>query len=190
MAFFGLTSLGVQNEFYIKSKACKNLQIFEDVDFKYAWQRVNGDEEQCRLSKLNEVFQVLFRGPVPPSDKAVIDEAFDIPANCLDYPDIIFFSHYLKIMTDLRERSIKEERDLEKTVKPGCEFSSSLQYQDEMIRHHRMGKELQDKQIGTLTNMQEYGWEVPKKLRPPEAGRGGTDITKFAAELVKNGIYY
>lgn len=35
----------------------------------------------------------------------------------------------------------------------------------------------------------QYGWSK-QDLKAPTAGRGGSDITKFAAELIKNGIYY
>ena len=40
-----------------------------------------------------------------------------------------------------------------------------------------------------LWNYIKLGWEK-QDLTPPVAGRAGSDITKFAAELVKNGIYY
>ena len=45
------------------------------------------------------------------------------------------------------------------------------------------------KQQHPLTENQQIGWE-PQSPRPPVAGREGSEITKFAAELVKNGIYY
>ena len=35
----------------------------------------------------------------------------------------------------------------------------------------------------------EVGWEKQDLCRPI-AGREGSEITKFAAELVKNGVYY
>jgi len=37
----------------------------------------------------------------------------------------------------------------------------------------------------------QYGWQTAQ-LKPvaPKHGRGQSDITKFAAELVKNGVYY
>lgn len=35
----------------------------------------------------------------------------------------------------------------------------------------------------------QYGWNA-QQLQKPVAGREGSDITKFAAELVKNGIFY
>jgi hypothetical protein len=35
----------------------------------------------------------------------------------------------------------------------------------------------------------QYGWSE-QTLNKPVAGRNGSEITKFAAELVKNGIYY
>jgi hypothetical protein len=39
--------------------------------------------------------------------------------------------------------------------------------------------------------MSQYGWEQKdNELKGPTAGRSGSDITKFAAELIKNGIYY
>ena len=37
--------------------------------------------------------------------------------------------------------------------------------------------------------MQEYGWE-PQRLTKPVAGRAASEETKYAAELVRSGIFY
>lgn len=49
-------------------------------------------------------------------------------------------------------------------------------------------KGLQTKQIAPLTAVQEYGWQK-QKLERPKFYREGSDLTKFAAELIKNGVY-
>jgi hypothetical protein len=41
-----------------------------------------------------------------------------------------------------------------------------------------------------LTASQEIGWQQPDSLELPRHGRGQSEITKFASELIKNGIYY
>ena len=43
--------------------------------------------------------------------------------------------------------------------------------------------------IAPLTGMQEYGW-APQRLSKPQAGRAASEETKYAAELVKSGIFY
>ena len=40
------------------------------------------------------------------------------------------------------------------------------------------------------TATQEFGWNQPKEYSRPEFYRHGSDLTKFAAELIKNGVYW
>ena len=60
---------------------------------------------------------------------------------------------------------------------------------ESLRRHQRMKQNLQSKQTAPLTSSQEYGW-AEQRLEPPKAGRSGSEITSYAAELVKNGIYF
>jgi hypothetical protein len=70
MAFFGLTALGPQNAFSESAKSTRNLHIFDEDDFKSAWNKVNGfDATYGRVGKLDDVIRELFKGPVPPNDK-------------------------------------------------------------------------------------------------------------------------
>jgi hypothetical protein len=72
MAFFGLTALGPQNVFAETSKNARHLHIFDEEDFKAAWNKINGvDATYGRISSLDEIMCQLFRGPVPPNDKCV-----------------------------------------------------------------------------------------------------------------------
>ena len=75
---------------------------------------------------------------------------------------------------------------------PTCEYFSSKEIQDDMLRNRRYKNDPRDKQIRTLTNSQEYGWhDAQEQLKTStRAARTQSDITKFAAELIKNGVYY
>jgi len=188
MAFFGLTALGPQNTFATLSTTFRYIQIFDEADFSAAWTHVNGSgAPNCHTSKLPDIFSVLFHGPIPLHDREPIQRAFEVLL--LDTPDVIDFELFLKVMKRLRVEAEQESKQLEIALKPTCEYNSTSEMALAMKKNAAMKKELQQKITAPLTTTHEYGWSK-QDLRRPVAGRSGSEITKFQAELIKNGIYY
>lgn len=184
MAFFGLTSLGPQNTFAATSTRFRQIIIFSDQDFTRAWNRVNGkDQMHCDTSKLKDIIKVLYCGPTPESDALVIDRVFE------EAFDTISYDEYMAKLIKLREDCTAEEKELSKSVSQNCEYISSSEFHLSLRKNAAMSRELQTKQVVPLTASQEYGWQK-QELKRPHAGKPGSDITKYAAELIKNGIYY
>lgn len=106
-------------------------------------------------------------------------------------PTVISFLMYMNIMIKLRYEASEQEKiaEVRQGASRSCEFSSGNQYRESFTRHKRMKNDMNVKQLTPLTSSQEVGWEK-QDLRRPVAGREGSEITKFAAELVKNGVYY
>ncbi len=187
MAFFGLTALGPQNSFSAASILYRNLPIFDEEDFRDAWNKVNTkDAPHCRKDKIPDIMRALFHGPVPSTDVDIIFAAFE---RSFETPETVSLTSYLKIMMELRDEAEISQKELEGKVKPTCEYVSSSELQLALKKNAAMKRNTQTKQILPMTAAQEVGWN-PQQLQTPEAGREGSDITKFAAELVKNGIYY
>jgi hypothetical protein len=192
MSFFGLTALGPQNSFAAAAKTSRNIQIFDERDFKAGWEKVVGHgKSTCSITMIVPILEAVFRGPVPPSDRPFVDAAIDKVQMQLEVPNVITFEAFMEMAIGLRNDA--EMQDESDKNRPGpsvaCEFTSSQQFHDSYLQHRRMKVNAQGKQTVPLTSTQELGWD-PQDLRPPVAGRSGSDITKFAAELVKNGVYY
>lgn len=187
MAFFGLTALGPQNEFSSKSTIYRYIQIFDADDFTDAWLKVNGEDKlHCFTSTIPKIMNVLFHGPIPESDRRAIEDAFD---QDFETPNTISYDVYMKIMHKLRDDAVDAMNSLEGKPKPVCEFNSSAAFNESIKKNSAMKMDLKAKQTSTLTATQEYGWNE-QELKPPVASRPSSDITKFASELIKNGIYY
>eukprot|EP00341_Mesodinium_pulex_P010132 CAMPEP_0116913094 /NCGR_PEP_ID=MMETSP0467-20121206/16496_1 /TAXON_ID=283647 /ORGANISM="Mesodinium pulex, Strain SPMC105" /LENGTH=183 /DNA_ID=CAMNT_0004589237 /DNA_START=25 /DNA_END=576 /DNA_ORIENTATION=- len=183
MAFFGLTALGYQNTFAVSARTASNLHVFDEKDFRTAWRRVKGESDTCRSEDLQTIFRTLFHGPVPQYDAELLSESFD------GGRDEIGFDDYMSTLQYLKELAESKEAENEGKVSDSCDFTTSSEFGESLKRNKRPGRDLQQKQQVPLTSTQEIGWEK-QDLRPPVAGREGSHITKFAAELVKNGIYY
>mmetsp|Transcript_21315 Transcript_21315/g.42882 ORF Transcript_21315/g.42882 Transcript_21315/m.42882 type:complete len:189 (+) Transcript_21315:80-646(+) len=188
MAFFGLTALGPQNSFDACSTNFRYIQVFDEDDFLEAWNKACGtDSLHCHRAKLPAVFKALFHGPIPANEQGVINDAFE--NGTFETPDTVSRDSYMKIMLHLRSEAEQESRQREGKPNPNCEFNSTSELNSALRKNAAMKRELQTKLTTPLTATQEYGWEK-QDLKGPTAGRGGSDITKFAAELIKNGIYY
>ena len=191
MAFFGLTALGPQNSFLSSSKNFRNLQIFDDADFTASWKRMNGKDAQfCQASKLGEIMENLFRGPVPPNDNDCIVTAFEEEAMYFETSGVLSYMCYIKTLKKLKAEAEAEEEFAEHNPLPTCEYTSSQLIQDDMLRNKRCKADPNQKQCNTLTCSQEYGWHAqPELVSSTRAARQQSEITKFAAELIKNGVY-
>ena len=187
MAFFGLTALGPQDHFAASSKAFCNIQVFEDEDFEWAWKRGVGDVKSTKIGMLPDIMKVLFHGPPPNNDQEKINDGFHMDVQDDENP--LSFADYMNTMGNIREQLTNEERINKNKAKKHCEFNSSSEFQDSLKRHHRMDRNLQDKQINPLTCSQEYGWDKQSPEKP-KAGRETSAVAKFAEELIRNGIYY
>jgi len=100
MTFFGLTALGPQNVFSVTSTTYRYLQVFDEEDFTEAWVKVNKQSKQTKKSNLDAVFTALFSGPVPSTDKGVLENAFD---ETFETPETISYESFIKIMLRLRD---------------------------------------------------------------------------------------
>ena len=190
MAFFGLTALGPQNSFQTASTTFRNLQIFEEADFTAAWNRVNGAGAKfTQVAKLGEMMRSLYRGPVPANDNEYIVRAFDEEAKYFETPNILSYVTFIRVLIRLAKEAEIEELLLNEKPLPVCEYTSSLAIQQDMLRNKRCQLNPQNKQVQPLTSAQEFGW-AKQELQRPIGGKPGSDITKFAAELIKNGVYY
>ncbi|KAJ1437632.1 hypothetical protein B484DRAFT_477360 [Ochromonadaceae sp. CCMP2298] len=188
MAFFGLTALGPQNTFETLSTNFRYIQVFDEDDFKEAWIKAIGkDIHHCNSSRLADITRALFQGPVPLNEQGPIQEAFE--NGICEVPDTISLDSFMKTMIGLRTEAEEDVKRMEGKPKPTCEFNSSSELSKALKKNAAMKKEVQTKLTAPLTATQEYGWQK-QDLVPPVAGRGGSDITKFASELIKNGIYY
>jgi hypothetical protein len=188
MAFFGLTALGPQNSFEVRSTNFRYIQVFDEEDFKDAWVKaVGADTAPCHRGKLPAILKALFHGPVPANEQGVISDAFE--NTTFETSETISFDSYMKIMSRLRHEAEEDAHRREGKPNPNCEFNSTSELALALRKNAAMKRELQTKLTLPLTATQEYGWEK-QELKGPTAGRGGSDITKFAAELIKNGIYY
>mmetsp|Transcript_30785 Transcript_30785/g.52068 ORF Transcript_30785/g.52068 Transcript_30785/m.52068 type:complete len:186 (-) Transcript_30785:172-729(-) len=185
MAFFGLTALGPQNTFETLSTDFRYIQVFDEDDFAEAWEKALGKGAvHCLKHQIPEITKVLFQGPVPLNEEGPISDAFESVVS-----DTITLDTFLKIMIRLRTEAEEEARKMEGKPKPTCEFNSSSELTLSLKKNAAMKRELQTKLTAPLTATQEYGW-AKQDLQGPVAGRGGSDITRFASELIKNGIYY
>ena len=186
MAFFGLTNLGPQNSFLLASKDATFFHIFNEEDYLKSWKAIVIDattvkDKAVTYKTLQDVFKELYKGPIPANDNSILQSVFN------EYNDSITYTIYSAVMTSLREKNEKEIAD--KIISPPpTELNSNYQYQTNMRKHIRP-TEFKNVQKQPLLASQEVGWENYEYKRP-EAGKPGSDITKFAAELVKNGIYY
>lgn len=186
MAFFGLTALGPQNTFAAASKKARILHVFEDDDFLNAWYRVNGrDALHGKLSKIGDILRIVFCGPIPPNDEGPIREAFE--NETFETSETISLTSFMKIMIRLRDEADMQEKGLTNDDKL-TDFSSVSQYLETLQKGGKINS-IQTKQSMPLTSNQEFGWEKPAKLQPPDHYRRGSEVTKFAAELIKNGVY-
>mmetsp|Transcript_14107 Transcript_14107/g.21107 ORF Transcript_14107/g.21107 Transcript_14107/m.21107 type:complete len:184 (+) Transcript_14107:76-627(+) len=183
MAFFGLTALGYQNTFAAAAANASHLHVFSTNDFESAWKKIVGNNSSCNGDELNKIFRSLYHGPVPSFDAQRLSECFE------GGTDTVTFEDYISTLNSLKALAEREEEETSGKRAANCDMSSSSEFLESIRRHRRLPRPLQQKQQVPLTASQEIGWE-PQNLQPPIAGREGSHITKFAAELVKNGIYY
>lgn len=183
MAFFGLTALGQQDPFAAAARTSSHLHVFTISDFEKAWTKALNTAKKCNESEFCNVLRALYHGPVSSSDNERIRAFF---GQCVDEVTKEEFIEGMKFLSDEADKEVRMPRG-----GPGasCDFATSSNIQEALLRNKHPSRTLQDKQQHPLTENQEIGWE-PQSPHPPVAGRGGSEITKFAAELVKNGIYY
>ena len=192
MAFFGLTALGPQNTMLANSKNFRNLQIFEETDFVAAWVKVNQSTENkfCDEALLGDMMRAVFHGPVPDNDNEAIIKAFEAMRSSAELPGKIAFPLYINTMLRLVLEAEEEEEAAGNNPLSTCEYTSSQLIQDDMHRNRRFKLDPNQKLQATLTCSQEYGWHPQEELKTlTRAARTQSEITKFASELIKQGVY-
>jgi len=126
MAFFGLTALGPQNSFEAASTSSRKLQIFDEDDFREAWDKVNKkNSPHCHKSKIGDILRALFHGPIPINDREPLENAFN---DDFETPETISLDTFLKVMMRLRDDAEREHTSYEGKPKPGCEYVSSSEF--------------------------------------------------------------
>lgn len=187
MAFFGLTALGPQNTFSSSAKQARCIMIFSDEDFEESWNKIQGyKSEHGRLSKIGDIMKHLFHGPIPINDEKAIIESFENYS--FETSETVSFNSYMKIMRKLRIEAEQEQIQFDsKSLKDTCDFNSNSLFLETLKKCGKRGW-IKDKQSVPLTSNQEFGWNETQLQRPTHF-RKGSEITKFQAELIKNGVY-
>lgn len=97
---------------------------------------------------------------------------------------------FISLGNKLKNDAIKMEIDIDSSpMKPTCEFNSTSEYALVLRKNGKIDKTLHTKQNAPMTQSQVYGWEKGE-LVVPTTGRKQTNVTKFAAELIKSGVYF
>lgn len=116
-----------------------------------------------------------------------IELALDKNVSHFESPSLISFELYMDMMQQLSKEAEEQEKSklTGRDVAQTHEFSSS----SHSGQNATMKEDTRTKQLTPLVSSQEIGWEK-QVLSRPVAGREGSEITKFAAALIKNGVYY
>ena len=102
----------------------------------------------------------------------------------------ISYFQYMSLGNKLKNDAIQMDINVDSApLKPTCEFNSTSEYALVLRKNGKIEKTLQTKQNAPLTQSQVYGWEKGE-LVVPTTGRKQTSVTKFAAELIKSGVYF
>lgn len=153
MAFFGLTALGPQNPFEAAASTFRNLQIFDEEDFRDAWEKVNKrNSPHCKKENIPLILKTLFHGPIPHADLPYLEDAFN---DIFETPETISFDTYMKIMLRLRDEAEMQQRSYEGKPKPACEFISSSEFKESLKKNAAIKREIQTKQSVPITAQQE-----------------------------------
>lgn len=188
MAFFGITSFGPQNTFIASHSKDSFIHTFDDSDIQKSWVATSKDIKQtAKRSEIDSMLVQLYKGPLPTADQALIDKGFNVilpnKDSCITYPQ---FLSTIKKLQGENEKIIRLKDD---RVHKCAEPSQSNHTYRSKIKSHNIQTDFKLKQSYPLLSSQELGWEKTE-YKSPVSGKKGSEITKFAAELVKNGIYY
>ena len=150
MAFFGLTALGPQNCFEYAARTSAHIFIFLDDDFKAAWKKVmKGNNVQASDEEMARIFKVLYRGPVPITDKELIAGEFS-------YVQAPYsFDTFMSIMIQLRDKIEAAQHQIREGPGPSCDFRDSSELQSAIRKNKSSERSIHDKQALPLTASQE-----------------------------------
>ncbi|KAJ1459790.1 hypothetical protein M885DRAFT_511043 [Pelagophyceae sp. CCMP2097] len=181
--FFGLTTLGPQNAFHHCKKDHSILTVFQTGEFEAAFKRVAGNADEVPQSKLTEILELVYHGPVPEADLRRCAKFAPTSA----YMVLHDFLDCIKAAQSDEEEWHKEEKN---RVAGTAEFNTSSAYLESMTRHTRMRQGPKQKYSEPLTSSMDVGWV--KSTAPPEKrmAKKSCEETIYAAELIKAGVYY
>jgi Asp-tRNA(Asn)/Glu-tRNA(Gln) amidotransferase C subunit len=179
MAFFGLTYLGPQSLFSVVSSNHSFIHVFEKEDIIKVWMSTFSNPNRL-ISKedLQTVLKNLYNGPLPDMDKRMLETAFD---DLFSENNLISLTQFESVFQKLKQNENLPHRSVTQ--------SASNQEYRERLRKHVITKDFRDKQNAPLVSSHDYGWKKVES-KQPLAKKPSSDITKFAQELVRNGIYY
>jgi hypothetical protein len=145
---------------------------------------IKGMKQTANKSQVDAVLTHLYKGTLPIVDQTLINDGFNEILGNEDSSSITYIQFFSKIKR-LQEEVIRTKEDRSrKCAEPS---QSNHSYCNKVKAHIQTDHKA--KQEKHLTSSQEVGWETTE-YKAPVAGKQGSEITKFAAELVKNGIYY
>jgi FtsZ-binding cell division protein ZapB len=188
MAFFGITNFGCQNTFADACSKEAKVYIFNDTDFRDSWMVITkGIKQTANKSQVDAVLTHLYKGTLPIVDQTLINDGFNEILGNEDSSSITYiqFLSTMKLLQVENEELIRTKEDRSRKC---AEPSQSNHSYCNKVKAH-LQTDHKAKQQKHLTSSQEIGWETTE-YKAPVAGKQGSEITKFAAELVKNGIYY
>uniref|UniRef100_A0A7S2V2Y5 EF-hand domain-containing protein n=1 Tax=Fibrocapsa japonica TaxID=94617 RepID=A0A7S2V2Y5_9STRA len=186
MAFFGLTSLGPQDSFATSLLDTINLNIFSDEDFETAFKKVDRDGSGfIERNEIEALLREVYRGDCPRNEVEMFMAKFDT-----NQDGKISWEEFVSTLCELRQEVEEQEKAKEQRVGPASQFSSNLEYRENMHKHTRLNTGPTDKYNQPMTASQEYGWQHKEVDQAPRAGKKSCEETLYAAELVKSGMYY
>lgn len=180
MNFFGLTSLGPQNS--IKSNLLRALNIsnFTDEEFAAAFDEV--DTQRVGWLESHQVAFVFTRvyGTEPPE----VEIASFLNRFPLDGK--IEKGAFLANISQVRAETGRIE------AASSTEFSSSLEYKDDLHKHKRLQYGPTEKYRKDQLESHKIGWRASTDIEKEmdSAPRKNCEETKYAAEMIKSGIYF
>lgn len=188
MAFFGITNFGPQNTFAHTCSKEAHIHIFDDNDLRKSWvASVKDIKGSVNRENLETLFVHLYNGPPPAVDRSLLDDKFS--KHFSDKEACINYSQFLSTIKTIQAENASMVHTREDRARKCAEPSRSNREYRHKVKAHVIGTDAKQRQNAPLSAAQEVGWE-DAECKPPVAGKQGSEITKFAAELVKNGIYY
>eukprot|EP00611_Tribonema_gayanum_P015197 TRINITY_DN27019_c0_g1_i1.p1 TRINITY_DN27019_c0_g1~~TRINITY_DN27019_c0_g1_i1.p1 ORF type:complete len:209 (-),score=77.95 TRINITY_DN27019_c0_g1_i1:300-872(-) len=190
MAFFGLTALGPQNTFACSLKGASDLQIFSDEDWRLAFEAV-AVEGALRRDDVTALLEALYRGPAPVDDAARFAKAAEAALG--SGWDALACAQVLRAVQQLRADMTQLQADEAWRARASCGTTSNEEYRNRVRRHRGLHLAPQEQYAVPLKAAQDLGWQQ----RPPGEGaaarahsKKSCEETKFAAEMVKSGMYF
>ena len=140
--------------------------------------------ESIKLTEVNDVFTIVFRGPAPKPDVDLFISSLPASSETVTWPE--FKSAYEATCAKITQA----EEDENAGIGSGAHYNSY----DEMMSATRKGLRTEDGPkdylAAPLTAVQEIGWNCHEFIEKKTVhGKKSCPETVYASELVKSGLY-